>query len=450
MKTYTHIVPLISILQQAGYEAYVCGGAVRDILLGRAPKDIDIATSATPEIVETMFPKTITVGKQFGVVKVVTPDGIIDIATFRKDGQYSDSRRPDTVEFTSAQEDATRRDFTINGLFLDPVSNRIVDYVGGVHDIERKVIRAIGNPRDRFSEDLLRPLRAVRFATQLGFEIETDTFQAIKEFTPSILKVSAERIRDELTKILLSPNRAKGIELLDGSGLLKVILPEVAATKGVAQPPELHPEGDVFVHTCKVLENLPDNPSPALAWAALLHDVGKPATMIVADRIRFNRHNEVGAEIARSIMTRLKTDNNLRDTVTSLVRDHMRIGKFSDMKESKRKTFASQPHFADLLQLHCADVLGRNGNPHLSAFQFIQDWMKKQQIHDTHQPIKLPPRLVTGHDLIQMGLKPGPEFKVILNKVFEAQLEGKVTTRDEALEMVKSCTVGHQIGATQQ
>ncbi len=424
---------IVQTLRQRGFQAYLVGGCVRDLLLGREPKDYDVATNATPDQVMSIFPETYAVGAQFGVVLVPAPEGDVEVATFRSDIGYSDGRHPDEVRFSAdPREDVARRDFTINGMLLDPVSNEVLDFVGGRKDLEGKIIRTIGDPRQRFAEDKLRMLRAVRFAARFGYTIEAATFAAIDELADEIQVVSRERVRDELTRMLTEGQARRAFLLLDESGLLPEVLPEISAMKGVAQPPQFHPEGDVFVHTLLLLENLPAHCSPALAWGALLHDVGKPATFRVApDRIRFDGHVEVGVKMAQEICRRLRFSTDDTEQILALIDNHMRFGHATRMKESTLKKFLRMPHFDEHLALHRADCLASHGN--LSTHEFAREKLA------AIPPEKMRPSpLVTGDDLIAAGYVPGPRFKEILNAIEDAQLEGRLSSRDAALAFVRS------------
>jgi len=439
-------ISTIDTLRQHGFQAYLVGGCVRDLLLGREPADFDVATSATPTQVMETFPETYAVGAQFGVVLVPSPGGecangekgtsksyLVEVATFRSDLGYSDGRHPDEVRFTQdPREDAARRDFTINGMMLDPVTGELLDFAGGREDLEAKLIRAIGDPNRRFGEDKLRMLRAVRFAARFEYEIEADTLAAIQLLARDIQLVSRERVRDELTKMLTEGHARRAFLLLDQTGLLKEVLPEISVMKGVQQPPEFHPEGDVFVHTLMLLENLPLPCPPTLAWGALLHDVGKPATFRVApDRIRFDGHVEVGVKIAEEICTRLRFSNHDTDQVLSLVDNHMRFGHVTRMKESTLKKFMRLRGFDEHLALHRADSLASHGN--LSTHDFLQ----KKLAEIPPENIR-PAALMTGDDLIAAGYVPGPRFGEILEAVEDAQLEGRLLSREDALEFVKN------------
>ena len=437
---------VVETLRGSGFQAYLAGGCVRDLLLGRKPKDYDVATDATPRQVMDVFPETYAVGEQFGVVLVPAPENAraaasehgvakshaIEVATFRSDIGYSDGRHPDEVRFSrDPREDAARRDFTINGMMLDPVSGEVLDYVGGRNDLASGIIRAIGDPERRFAEDKLRMLRAVRFAARFKYSIDPATFASMRNLADQIRVVSRERVRDELTRMLTEGHGRRAFLLLDESGLLREVLPEISAMKSVEQPPEYHPEGDVFVHTLLLLENLP-SPCPAtLAWGALLHDVGKPATFRVApDRIRFDGHVEVGVKMAEEICRRLRFSNDDTEQILALVDNHMRFGHVSRMKESTLKKFLRMPAFDEHLALHRADCLASHRN--LATYEFLLQ--KRAEIPpETMRPSPL----VTGDDLIAAGHVPGPKFREILNAVEDVQLEGRILSRDAALEFVR-------------
>jgi len=437
---------IVRTLRQSGFQGYLAGGCVRDLLLQREPKDYDVATNATPKQVMEIFPDTYAVGAQFGVVLVPPPEEIqdgdsgedsakqaVEVATFRSDIGYSDGRHPDEVRFSQdPREDVARRDFTINGMLLDPISGEVLDHVGGRSDLSAGIIRAIGEPERRFAEDKLRMLRAVRFAARFEYALDPATFAAIQKLADQIQVVSRERVRDELTRMLTEGNARRAFLLLDESALLREVLPEISAMKGVDQPPEFHPEGDVFVHTLLLLDNLPQ-PCPAtLAWGALLHDVGKPATFRVApDRIRFDGHVEIGVKMAEEICRRLRFSNENTEQILALVDNHMRFGHATRMKESTLKKFLRMPGFDEHLALHRADCLASHGN--LATYEFIRQ--KRTEI----PPEKMRPSpLVTGDDLIAAGHIPGPKFREILGAVEDAQLEGRLTSRDAALEFVRS------------
>ncbi len=425
-------ISIVKRLREAGHTAYFNGGCVRDMVRGVEPQDIDIATSATPEQVQALFAKTVPVGAAFGVVLVLEGEYQFEVATFRSDEAYVDGRRPSAVHFGSPEQDARRRDFTINGLFYDPIADQIIDFVGGRADIERKLVRTIGEPRARFTEDKLRLLRCVRFAANLGYEIEPATFDAVKEMAAEINVVSAERIRDELVKLLTRPNAGRGLELLDASGLLQEILPEIAAMKGVEQPPEFHPEGDVFKHTKLMLDTLPAKPSLVLAFAVLLHDVGKPPTFVRApDRIRFNEHDRIGAEMTENILRRLRFSNDEIAKITLCVREHMKFQFVKEMRQAKLKRLMARETFPDELELHRIDCASSHRN--LENYEFL-----KAKAAEMPPEVLKPQPLLTGHDLLALGLKPGPLVGQILHEVEELQLEERLKTREEALEFAKT------------
>jgi poly(A) polymerase len=443
---------IVQALRQRGFQAYLVGGCVRDLLLRREPKDYDVATNATPEQVMNIFPETYAVGAQFGVVLVPAREEkrnaasnastessshahVVEVATFRSDIGYSDGRHPDEVRFSQdPREDVARRDFTINGMLLDPLNDQtpgeVLDFVGGREDLAAGIIRTIGDPEKRFAEDKLRMLRAVRFAARFEYAIEPATFAAMQAMAPQIQVVSRERARDELTRMLTEGHARRAFLLLDESGLLKEVLPEISAMKGVAQPPEFHPEGDVFVHTLLLLENLP-RPCPlTLAWGALLHDVGKPPTFRVAERIRFDNHVEVGVKMAEEICRRLRFSNDDTAQILALVANHMRFSHATRMSQSTLKKFLRMPAFDEHLALHRADCLASHGN--LGTYEFVQ----QKQVEIPPEIMK-PSPLVTGDDLIAAGHVPGPKFREILNAVEDAQLEGRLSLRDAALEFVR-------------
>jgi poly(A) polymerase len=435
-------ISIIRTLRDHGHQAYLVGGCVRDILLGREPADYDVATDATPEQVMRIFPDSYGVGVQFGVVLVPAPAAdvisneytdvtTVEVATFRSDIGYSDGRHPDEVRFSSdPREDVQRRDFTINGMMLDPVSNAVLDFVGGQEDLKAKIIRCIGKPDHRFGEDKLRMLRAVRFAARFGFEIEPATFAAIEKLAPQVHQVSRERVRDELTKMLTEGQARSAFHLLDGTCLLHEVLPEIEVMKGVAQLPQFHPEGDVFLHTLLLLEKLPHPCSAALAWGALLHDVGKPPTFRVApDRIRFDGHVDVGVKMAEAICQRLRFSKDDTEQVLELVDNHMRFAHAMRMSESTFKKFVRMPHFDQHLELHRLDCQASHGD--LTTYEFTRNKMA------TLTPEAMRPApLVTGDDLIATGHEPGPRFKEILSLVEDGQLEGRLRSREEALQFV--------------
>jgi putative nucleotidyltransferase with HDIG domain len=422
---------IIRELHAHGHRAYLVGGCVRDRLLGIPPKDFDVSTDATPGLLLQYFPKSQTIGAHFGVILVTRGTAQVEVATFRTERTYSDGRRPDEVQFeTDPALDARRRDFTINGLMQDPVSGEVLDFVGGRADLASRVVRAIGDPETRFAEDHLRMLRAIRFAARLGFSIAPETALAIRKLAPSIHRISTERIRDELVRILTEGGARRGFELLDECGLLQELLPEVKAFQGVRQPPQFHPEGDVWTHVLMMLDQL-KNPSPALAAGVLLHDVGKPSTFRVADRIRFDGHAEVGAEMTRNIVARLRFSNDDSERITSLVANHMKFKDLLQMRVSTLKRFLCLPHFDEHLELHRLDCLASNG--YTDSYEFA-----KQKLAEFGREELRPRPLVTGRDLIQAGYKPGPNFGRALEAVETAQLEGQIHTREEALALSRS------------
>jgi len=422
---------IVNTLSASGHRALFAGGVVRDLLLGNPHSDIDIATSALPDEIEALFPHTIAVGKQFGVIIVVIDSINYEVATFRAEGGYLDGRHPSSVRFTGAEEDARRRDFTVNALFLDPLTRDIIDYAGGLQDLERRLVRTVGNPAERLEEDKLRILRAVRFACQLDFEIDSNTWQELRRQVSKLLQVSWERIRDELIKILTGPVPARGLDLLSESGMLDVVLPEVAAMRGVPQPPEFHPEGDVFVHTRLMFEIAGRVEDPNLALAVLLHDVGKPPTLKVRDRIRFDGHDQKGAELAETIGRRLRLPGEQIEEVVDLVREHLRFIPVEEMRESTLKRFLRKENIEKHLELHRLDCLASHGD--LTSYKFC-----RAKLAEFSQEAMRPAPLVNGHDLIALGLTPGPLFSEILSSLEDLQLEGKVVTQDAALEWVKA------------
>jgi putative nucleotidyltransferase with HDIG domain len=417
---------IIVRLRASGHTAYLVGGCVRDLLLKRVPKDFDVATSAQPADLLRLFPHADQVGAHFGVVLVHENGAHVEVATFRSDLEYLDGRHPEGVRFeTDPQQDVLRRDFTVNGLLLDPDTGEVLDFVGGVADLNAHVIRAIGDPEGRFREDHLRLLRAVRFAARLGFSIEQETFDAIRRLVPSVRSVSAERVRDEIGRILVEGGARRGFELLDQTGLLHEILPEVEAMKGVQQPLEFHPEGDVWTHTLIMLDGLHE-PSLELALGVLLHDVGKPGTFRIAERIRFDGHVEKGVELAHALLTRLRFPNHVIEAVEALIANHMKFKDVPNMRESKVKRFLRMPDFEDHMALHRLDCLSSHGS--LDNYEFV----RRKQAEVPPEELK-PAPLITGRDLIAAGYKPGPQFGTALTAVEDAQLEGRVTTREEAL-----------------
>jgi putative nucleotidyltransferase with HDIG domain len=422
-------------LERNGHQALLVGGSVRDLLLGREPADYDVTTDATPERVTELFPESIAVGAQFGVV-LVPRDGLkVEVATFRSDGGYSDGRHPDRVVFSKTpEEDVQRRDFTINGLLMRHDTGEILDFVGGQADLGAGVIRAIGDPDRRFAEDKLRMMRAVRFAARFEFEIEHKTFAAIRRHAGAVTDVSAERLREELTKLLTEGAARKGFELLEKSWLLSIVLPEIAAMKGVPQPPQFHPEGDIWIHTLLMIEGLPAGTSPTLAWGVLLHDVGKPPTFKPAsetgDRIRFDHHVDVGVRMAEAICRRYRFSNEETEQILALVRNHMRFIDVHRMRTSTLKRFVRLPHFEEHLELHRLDCLSSHGN--LDSYGAVERFLAETPSEEVR-----PQRVLTGTDLREMGYIPGPVFSEILRAVEDAQLEGQIRSKPEAEEFVR-------------
>jgi putative nucleotidyltransferase with HDIG domain len=424
-------VSIILRLRSAGYVAYLTGGCVRDLLLGRAAKDFDVATSARPDELLRLFPGSGQVGAHFGVVLVHEDGAHVEVATFRSDLEYLDGRHPDGVHFeTDPRQDALRRDFTINALLLDPMNSEVLDFVNGRADLDAKLIRAIGDPERRFREDHLRLLRAVRFAARLGFEIEAETFAAIQRHASLIQSVSAERVRDEVARILTEGNARMGLELLDATGLLQEVLPEVAALKGVQQPPEFHPEGDVWTHTLIMMDGLQE-PSVTLALGVLLHDIGKPATFRIAERIRFDGHVEKGIEIAHALLMRLRFPHHVIEGVEALIANHMKFMEVPRMRESTLKRFMRQPDFEEHMELHRLDCLSSHGG--LDNYEFV----RKKQREVPPEQLK-PAPLLTGRDLIAAGYRPGPAFGVVLSEIEDAQLEGRISTAAEAMQLARN------------
>jgi poly(A) polymerase len=461
-------ISIVRTLRDHGHQAYLVGGCVRDLLLRREPADYDVATDATPDEVMRILPETYAVGAQFGVVLVPVPDTHnksaipsadetsqseapaesrnllhagsapplksrhIEVATFRSDIGYSDGRHPDQVRFSrDSREDVQRRDFTINGLLLDPLNDEVLDYVGGQKDLKAKVIRAIGDPKLRLAEDKLRMLRAVRFAARFQYTIEPETFAAIQQLATQIEQVSRERVRDELTKMLIEGHARRAFELLDETGLLREVLPEIEAMKGVEQPPEFHPEGDVFVHTMLLLENLPQPCLPTLAWGGLLHDVGKPPTFRRGpDRIRFDSHVDVGKKMAEAICHRLRFSNGDTEQILALVDNHMRFGDVEKMKASTFKRFVRLPRFDEHLELHRLDCEASHRK--LRMYDYTRQKMAELTPESIH-----PKPLVSGNDLVAAGYSPGPHFKEILSAVEDAQLEGALQAKGQAMRFVR-------------
>lgn len=428
MIRHPYAEPIVRQLTEAGHQAVYAGGCVRDALLNRSYPDVDIATSATPDQVQSIFPKASDPqGKAFGVIRLKQGDHVFEIATFRVDGPYLDGRRPSSVTFTTAEEDAKRRDFTVNGMFFDPLKNEVLDFVRGRADLEAKTIRAIGDPLARFTEDRLRLFRAIRFAVQLGFVIEPETWDALVRLAPESKTLAPERVRDELVKIFTSPDPARGLDLLHDSGLVAAWIPELLEMRGCAQSPEHHPEGDVWVHTRLLLTHL-KNPSPILAFSALLHDVGKPRTSRTepSGRIRFFGHEGVGARMAQEILRRLRFSNDEVEAVEACIANHMAFKDAPQMRVSTLKRLLARPTFSEELELHRIDCASSHGELDIHRF------LAAKQAEFSKEEIK-PRPLVTGHDLQELGVPPGPAMGKLLHQLMDEQLEGKLTDREGAL-----------------
>jgi poly(A) polymerase len=434
---------ICTTLRQSGHQAYLVGGCVRDLLLDREPADYDVSTDARPERVQQLFPRSLAVGAKSGVI-LVLEEGVaenpaqVEVATFRSDIGYSDGRHPDRVVYSdSPQEDVRRRDFTINGLMMDPATREVLDVVEGRADLHAGIIRAIGDPRVRFAEDKLRMMRGVRFAARFGFQIDPQTLSAAQSLATQITQVSVERIREELTKLLTEGAARRGFELLDDAGLLEIVLPDIVKMKGVEQPPQYHPEGDVWIHVRLMLEMLNSNCSPTLAWGVLLHDVGKPPTFAPAKgpgtRIRFDGHQEMGATMAESLCRAFRFSNEDTEQIESLVANHMRFKDVRQMRQATLKRFVRLPKFEEHMELHRLDCLSSHRK--LDNYNFVQQFLA-----DTPPEQVRPPRLVTGDDLKDMGMRPGPRFKEILLAVEEAQLDGRFSDRQSALEFARTIT----------
>jgi tRNA nucleotidyltransferase/poly(A) polymerase len=425
-------VELARRLTAAGHQALFAGGCVRDKLLGHEPEDYDIATSAVPSEVLGLFPGSNEVGAHFGVVIAKHGGHHVEIATFRTDGSYRDGRRPESVTFSTPQEDARRRDFTINGLFEVPETGEVIDYVGGLADIDAGIIRAIGDAKARFTEDGLRLLRAVRFAARIGFAIEPATDAALRDCAKLLDRISPERIRDEFSKILTSPRRRAGVEHLVETDLIRHFMPEVLPTIGCEQPPEWHPEGDVFTHTMIMLEMLAPDAPIELCLAVLLHDIAKPPCRSVDPdgRIRFNGHDALGAQMAETILRRLRYPNHVIDDTVAMVARHMQFMNVQKMRVAKLKRFMAEPTFDRELELHRVDCASSNG------FTDNYEFLQAREAEFAAEPL-IPPPLVTGKDLIKLGLKPGPRFKEILEAIQNEQLEGRISEREAAMELLR-------------
>ena len=426
------VLDLLRRLQKAGHEAYLVGGCVRDELRGIAPQDYDMATSARPEEVEALFPQTHAVGKSFGVILVVEHGHTFEVATFRAESDYTDGRRPNTVTFSDAQTDASRRDFTVNGLFMDPLTDTVHDWVGGQEDLEKRRLRTIGHPTERFNEDHLRLLRAVRLAAQLDFEIDPATFAAVRDMADHITRVSAERVRDELLKLFRPPYAARGLDLLHESGLLAQVLPELLPTVTCEQSPDYHPEGTVYDHIRLMLSKLPAEASVELPWTALLHDIAKPVTQSECEegRIHFYGHEKIGADMAQQILQRLRFPNVEIEAIVQTVRYHMQFKDAPKMRKATLRRMLMRPTFELELEQHRLDCLGSHG------LMDIYDFIREQQTVLQEKPLLLEP-LISGRDLIELGIEPGPALGQLLDAVRDQQLAETFSTREEALAWAK-------------
>ena len=426
------VLDLLRRLQKAGHEAYLVGGCVRDELRGMAPQDYDMATSARPEEVEALFPQTHAVGKSFGVILVVEHGHTFEVATFRAESDYTDGRRPNTVTFSDAQTDASRRDFTVNGLFMDPLTDTVHDWVGGQEDLEKRRLRTIGHPTERFNEDHLRLLRAVRLAAQLDFEIDPATFAAVRDMADHITRVSAERVRDELLKLFRPPYAARGLDLLHESGLLAQVLPELLPTVTCEQSPDYHPEGTVYDHIRLMLSKLPAEASVELPWTALLHDIAKPVTQSECEegRIHFYGHEKIGADMAQQILQRLRFPNVEIEAIVQTVRYHMQFKDAPKMRKATLRRMLMRPTFELELEQHRLDCLGSHG------LMDIYDFIREQQTVLQEKPLLLEP-LISGRDLIELGIEPGPALGQLLDAVRDQQLAETFSTREEALAWAK-------------
>lgn len=419
---------IVRHLREAGYKAFIVGGAVRDIVMNVEPKDYDIVTDASTDEVSCLFERTNPVGKQFGVNIVVMGDDTFEVAQFRKDGLYKDGRRPVTVKTADEIEDVKRRDFTINGLLYDPEANRVIDHVSGIDDIHHGIIRTIGDPYERFTEDRLRILRAIRFATRFDFNIERETLEAIKYHAQHVKAVSSERIGEELAKMFSGNNPESALSLLDETGLLDALLPELAELKGVEQPPQFHPEGDVFTHTKRMLRIFGGG-SVSLAFGILLHDIAKPVTFTKTDRIRFSHHEKAGAEMAGNILIRLRFGKETIVRVEALVKNHMRFVHVMQMKRSTLRRFMSLENFHEMLELYRIDCLASHGN--LDIYTFL-----REEINKNKNTLELPKPLVNGNDLISLGYKQGPLLGTIMNRILDDQIEGELHSKEEAVDFI--------------
>lgn len=433
------LLQIVQALRNAGFQALLVGGAVRDMLLGGDVSDLDVATDATPEQILPLFEKAIPLGASFGVVTVLMDASPFEVATFRREREYRDGRHPVSVEYTADPAiDALRRDFTVNALFFDPVSSAVLDFADGLGDLRRGIIRTVGNAERRFAEDRLRMLRGVRFASKLGFTLDPETERVIRCQAPAITQVSPERIRDELEKILLHTSRGRAFRMLAETGLLKAVLPEADAMRGVVQPSKYHPEGDVFEHTLLMLTHIAF-PTPALMWSVLLHDAAKPLTKTVKDGVpHFYGHESTGAVLAEKILKRLRCPNSMIDSVVPAVRNHMRFACVDKMRESKWKRIAADPNFPLELELHRIDCVSSHGI--LDNYLLMLD--RVRALEEEKKTRSLPPPLLSGRDLIALGMKPGPELGKILREIADLQLENKLISKEDALNFARRKTAG--------
>lgn len=443
MYTEQRALQIVQTLQKKGFVAYFVGGYVRDRVLCRLPKDIDIGTNATPDEVAALFPNHVPVGRDFGVILVTTPDGAYEVATFRSEAGYADKRRPDRVTWASAKEDTKRRDFTINGLLYDPVTEQTLDFVDGTRDLSLKIVRTIGQPDDRFTEDPLRLLRAIRLKNGLGFQYDKPTYDAIRRHRDQLKHISAERIAIELNLMLAASSRIQAIQDMEDTGVLHVILPELAALKGTPQPLRYHHEGDVFDHTLMALDTLPDDSPLFLVWSVLLHDVGKPATLgyqrdAAGLTITTNDHARVSADLAAAILRRLKFPRVEIDTITWLVAHHMSLKRIEAMRPARREAYVLDPRFPWLLELHRADASGTDPKD-LSLYAHDMELLERMRLQHERSQLSTPPLLLDGHDLQTIfGMKPGKRIGELLEEIRDAQLSGQIKTKEEAVALARS------------
>ena len=427
-------IKIIKQLKAAGHEAYWAGGCVRDILMGIKPKDYDIVTSAKPDEIEDILEKTIPIGKEFGVILALQDGHEYEVATFRSDSGYSDGRRPDAVEFTNIEEDAKRRDFTINAMYYDPLEDKVLDFQGGQKDIEAGLVRFVGDPETRVLEDHLRVLRAVRFKNTFDFQYHPDTYKAVKKHADKINGIANERIQNELNKMIIDKKRAEAFEDMEDLGLLQILLPEIQAMKGLAQPAEYHKEGDVFDHTMQAIASIPEGEPLSIYWAVLLHDVGKINTFTLEERIRFDGHAEESKVLSAEILKRLRFGKTFIKKIQWLVEHHMSVFNVLDMPKATRMKWFLKPYFLELLDLNKYDILGTTPSD-LSTHDEVYNLYHKEV---SELPDELP-KLLSGEDIMkEKGIKPGPEIGMILEELEDLQLEGEISTRQQALEWLQS------------